>query len=375
MSNRKEKLTLKKKQRSKLSRKFLLQYIVTLFVYAGTLVLLFALGLTICQRIVWDPNNLIYRLLNFVLDYIIVFAGVAFLIGWALISYYFISKPLRYLDDLVLAAEQLAMPTDELIELPEDLSNVQLELNSVREKALRDAFAAKEAEQRKNDLIVYLAHDLKTPLTSVIGYLTLLRDEPQITQEQRSKYTGIALDKAQRLEDLINEFFDITRFNLTHLTLEEETVNLTRMLEQVTFEFNPMLAEKELSWDLRFDPDVTVVCDPDKLNRVFDNLLRNAVNYSYKKTSLLVSLDKGDGCATIRIKNHGKTIPPEKLERIFEQFFRLDSSRASTTGGAGLGLAIAKEIVELHGGAITADSSDESITFTVTLPFRRKKIV
>jgi two-component system sensor histidine kinase VanS len=224
-------------------------------------------------------------------------------------------------------------------------------------------------------LVVYLAHDLKTPLTSVIGYLTLLRDEPQISQELRARYTGIALDKAERLETLINEFFDITRFNLTHLTLEPESVNITRMLEQITFEFNPVLAEKSLRWDQHLAPEVRIICDPDKLERVFDNLIRNAVNYSYQDTVILVTMEQSGNHVTVRIENHGKTIPPEKLGRIFEQFFRLDTSRSSSTGGSGLGLAIAKEIVELHGGTIAAESADKHIIFTVTLPMDDHKIV
>lgn len=110
--------------------------------------------------------------------------------------------------------------------------------------------AAKEAEQRKNDLVTYLAHDLKTPITSVIGYLTLLRDEPQISEEIRSRYMNIALDKAERLDDLINEFFEITRFNLSHISLEKKQINLSLMLQQLTYEFQPMLAEKNLTCSL-----------------------------------------------------------------------------------------------------------------------------
>ena len=375
MSNRKSVLEQKQKRWSMLSRRLLLQYIFALLTYAAVLVVTVFICYVICLRISWDTQSLVYKALTFIQDYIIAFAGGVFLIGWTIITYFYISKPLRYLDELVLAAQRLSRPTEEPILLPVEMSGVQNELNLTREKALRDALAAKAAEQQKNDLIVYLAHDLKTPLTSVIGYLSLLRDEPQISPELRSKYTGIALDKAQRLEDLINEFFDITRFNLTQLTLEEETVNLTRMLEQITFEFNPLLAERELSWDLRLQAGIELACDPGKLQRVFDNLLRNAVNYSYPKTDILVSLERRGDLAVILVKNHGKTIPAEKLDRIFEQFFRLDASRASSTGGAGLGLAIAKEIVELHGGAIKAESADESVVFTVALPLRRKKIV
>ena len=241
-------------------------------------------------------------------------------------------------------------------------------LNAVRQESLRSAAAAREAEQRKNDLIVYLAHDLKTPLTSVIGYLTLLRDEPQISPELRARYTGIALDKAERLEELINEFFEITRFNLTHLTLELSNIDLTRMLEQTCSEFEPAFAEKGLRCSLDLPPQLPCECDPDKLARVFDNLLRNANFYSFPDTVIHISGQVNQGLITLRFENSGRTIPKEKLDRIFEQFFRLDSSRSTANGGAGLGLAIAKEIVRLHGGAIWAASADNHILFTVTLP-------
>ena len=361
--------------RGRLSRQLLFEYSMTLAVFFIGLVLLVLLLRQFLSLFIWYDTNPLYQLLQFIKQYILVFLGAAALMGWTVITYLYISKPLRYLDELVAAAEQLATVTTEPVVLPPAMIDTQNELNLVRERALNDAKAAREAEQRKNDLIVYLAHDLKTPLTSVIGYLTLMRDELQISTELRAKYTGIALEKAERLEGLINEFFDITRFSLTTLVLEEEAVNLTRMLEQIMYEFNPILQEKDLVWDARLAPGIGIVCDPDKLQRVLDNLFRNAVSYSYEGNEISVSLEAVEEKAVICVKNQGRTIPPEKLSRIFEQFFRLDSSRTSSTGGAGLGLAIAKEIVELHGGTITAESVEESITFIVRLPLSRQKIV
>lgn len=345
-----------------------MQYILTLLAWAFAVLLLAWLAYILCRIRSWDGTELLYPIIHLLHQYVVFVYLLVTGAGWLVISYRFIARPLRYLDAVAEAAHSLARPGEDPIVLPPALEQTEAQLNLAREQALRSAMAAKEAEQRKNDLIVYLAHDLKTPLTSVIGYLTLLRDEPELSPEFRARYTGVALDKAERLEELINEFFDITRFNLTRLELEKRPVDLVRMLQQVAAEFEPQLAESGLTCALELPPALEYGCDPDKLARVFDNLLRNACHYSTPGTQVRIAAAVEEKRIILSFTNTGITIPPEKLERIFEQFFRLDTSRATRTGGAGLGLAIAKEIVELHGGTISARSADGVTTFTVALP-------
>lgn len=359
---------MKNIRRSHVTRRIILQYAIALIVFTLLFVGAVAICAYICYQLEWYPEDPLYRLLNFIRNNVEVVCAVLILLGWIVITYFFIRRPLNYIDEITDAAKRLASPSEEEITLDRALYEMQYELNTVREKALRSAELAREAEKRKNDLIVYLAHDLKTPLTSVIGYLTLLNDEPEISPETRARYTGIALEKAERLEQLINEFFDITRFSLTTLTLEPERINFSLMLEQTVSEFYPVFAEKNLTCKAEIQPDTELLCDPDKLERVFDNLFRNAVNYSYPNSEIKLSMTADNGEVTVVVSNRGKTVPKEKLDRIFEQFFRLDSSRSSGTGGAGLGLAISKEIVDLHGGKIFAKSENESIIFTVVLP-------
>jgi two-component system sensor histidine kinase VanS len=167
---------------------------------------------------------------------------------------------------------------------------------------------------------------------------------------------------------LINEFFEITRFSLKNLTLDTARINLTRMIEQIVDEFRPLLAPKGLSCSVKVDQENIISGDANKLERVFDNLVRNAIAYSYENSEIEISAVRNEQGVTIGIRNQGDTIPEHKLNHIFEQFYRLDASRNTARGGAGLGLAIAKEIVALHQGTITASSKNGTIEFSIFLP-------
>ena len=301
-------------------------------------------------------------------NYMDLYILVAILSVFLIILRIYLKGFTKYFNEINRGIDALIEENSGDVVLSTELAATEKKINHIKHTLTQRKLATELAEQRKNDLVVYLAHDLKTPLTSVIGYLTLLRDENQISEELREKYLSISLEKAERLEDLINEFFEITRFNLSDITLEYSRVNLTRLLEQLTYEFKPMLLEKNLKCELEIASNVMLKCDVNKMQRVFDNLLRNAVNYSFDDGTIHIVATQNENNLSIKFTNCGNTIPQEKLERIFEQFYRLDTARSSRNGGAGLGLAIAKEIVELHNGTITAKSENEVIEFEVTIP-------
>ncbi len=211
---------------------------------------------------------------------------------------------------------------------------ISVQMSEIKSIMQRHEQVLKEEAARKNDLITYLAHDLKTPLTSVLGYLGLLAEIPEMPAEQRSKYVNIALDKAQRLEKLINEFFEITRYNLQQVELEKENIDLSYMLVQMTDEFYPLLSEHGNTVNLQTEEGITIYGDPVKLARVFNNILKNAIAYSYRETAINVWTERAENEVRICFRNRGQTIPARKLDSIFEKFFRLDEARASNTGGA-----------------------------------------
>lgn len=312
-------------------------------------------------------NNLPYNLFYMINDNRTFTAFFIYVLGLVIISVIYVFKLSKLLN---LASASISEEELQIFgnDCPEELKDFSQKLKDFKFELKENERARVLAEQQKNDLIVYLAHDLKTPLTSIIGYLSLLEEAQDLPIEQRAKYTGIALDKAYRLEQLINEFFDITRLNLQTIEAQKSRINLTILLVQILNEFFPMFEEKKLNIVQEIQPEIVLFADADKLARVFDNLFRNAVNYSYSGTDIICSASKTENQIVIRVENKGDDIPKEKLERIFDKFYRVDNSRRTSTGGSGLGLAIAKQIIELHNGTITASCNDGITEFEIILP-------
>lgn len=300
---------------------------------------------------------------NSILWLLIAIAGAFFTLFMVMLRWF-----TRYFNEINQGIDALLKEGKEPIRLAPELSAVEQKLNTVHGTLRSRAEEITKEQQRKNDLVMYLAHDIKTPLTSVIGYLSLLDETPEMPVELKAKYTHITLEKAYRLEELVNEFFEITRYNLQTIELHKEQVDLYYLLVQLVDEFYPQASSRKITVELDAEETLSVFGDPDKLARVFNNLLKNAIAYSDSATTIQIQGKQMENQVVVRIINHGQTIPQEQLNQIFGKFYRLDEARSTNTGGAGLGLSIAKEIITLHQGTIEVQSQEGTTEFTVQLP-------
>ena len=361
---------------SKLYRKIILQMLIIIAIAVALVVFLrlFTRGkfgdqiVSFFQytfHIDFDVANRIYQytIRNNLQNFTIIAITICFLV----LLRYLLSQLSKYFDEINNVIDILIKGEDKEIELSPEMDSIADKLNALKRTLEKREQDAKLAEQRKNDVVMYLAHDIKTPLTSVIGYLSLLDEAQDMPMQQKAKYVHITLDKANRLEQLIDEFFEITRYNLQSITLTKKNIDLYYMLVQMTDEFYPQLAANGKRAVIHAPEDLTVYCDPDKMARVFNNILKNAAAYSEDNSIIDITANLSADVVSIIFKNAG-SIPKDKLATIFEKFFRLDDARSSETGGAGLGLAIAKEIIIQHGGQIYAESDNNYTMFTVELP-------
>lgn len=366
------------KLKNNLFRKTFINFIIKSIV-AGVVILLGTLTLIYITsqfnfHWLYDIAPSLYYLLSRFANYIfrgeliILLMFIVWLVYVILSLYRMIKKIFSYINAIVESSNNWFTKDTDYITLPDELSDLEKKLNYLKRESLTNEKLARENEQKKDELIVYLAHDIKTPLTSMIGYLSILNEMDDMPKKQQEKYIKIALDKSYRLEELINELFDVARFNSEKIILEKEKLNLNLMLAQIIDDFYPTLSELNKKIELNNEQQIMLVADPDKLGRVFNNLIKNAINYSAENSNIRINVRKNEYNIIVDIINEGRQIPKEKLDQIFEKFYRLDSSRISKTGGSGLGLVIAKDIVQLHGGQIKAISSEKETLFRVELP-------
>jgi two-component system sensor histidine kinase VanS len=349
-----------------LTARYIMRYLVKLVIYTVIVLAVFVILYLIMNEVPWGLDS--YIRTHWSNDLLLTVIAVAWAIGVFVIALMDFKKIAAQFASVGGFLTNIVDRPEAAITLPHDFLEMQTVLQKVQNDLLAGRKGEQEAVQRKNDLVMYLAHDLKTPLTSILGYLALLRDEEDVSAQNKKKYLTIVTEKAVRLENLINDFFEIARFNLNEIVLEKSRFDFARLVEQVADEFKPLLAPKGLRIEMGNADETELFADPGKLERVIDNLLRNAISYSYENSAIRMNILQDENRLILQVSNQGPQIPAHKIDRIFEQFYRVDEARSGDNGGAGLGLTIAKAIIERHNGTITAESVSELTTFTVTLP-------
>ncbi|MFB9752538.1 sensor histidine kinase [Paenibacillus hodogayensis] len=251
----------------------------------------------------------------------------------------------------------------------DEMGELAANLNKMSEQLKTSIEDERRAERTKSELITNVSHDLRTPLTSITGYLGLIEQDRYRDEVELRQYVHVAYEKSKRLHALIDDLFEYTRLSGSGLTLRKSSLDLVELLGQLTAQFQYEMRQAGMEIRLSFPPHkVMLQADGDKLARVLDNLLGNAVNYGKDGVYIDVNVKLTDDGAVVEIINYGSPIPPQDLPHIFDRFYRVEKSRSESTGGSGLGLAIAKQIIELHGGAIRAESDRSRTVFEIRLP-------
>ena len=301
-----------------------------------------------------------------VLLYVLLGIGV-FSVSFLLLQ----SRSMRYISRISSAMREIAEGDlnitldvegdDEFADMAENLNNMVEELRQLMDKE-------RESERTKNELITNVAHDLRTPLTSIIGYLELLSGPVKLNEEMQKKYLDITYKKSKRLQKLIEDLFGFTKLNYGKISMKVSKVDIVKLLSQMLEEFYPNFMEKNLAYELQSNVTAKVItADGNLLVRLFDNLINNAIKYGSEGKKIIVKVDATDTVVTVSVTNFGYVIPKEELPLLFEKFYRVEQSRSVNTGGTGLGLAIAKNIVDMHGGTIGVTSDLNGTVFTVKL--------
>lgn len=293
---------------------------------------------------------------------------IAFVLGVAGLIFYSLNKFVDYFDELTASVALLFKDKSAPIALSTDLAITQNELTAIRDTAIRNEQAARHAKQRKNELIAYIAHDIRTPLTSIMGYISLLESGKDIEEEKRVRYIGVVHAQARKLNDMLDNFFDIARFNAQEITIAKQNVDIQTLCLQVADELYPPATNRNLTLEVSAPLTSSCECDPHQMARALSNIVRNAISYATPGTPITIEAMQDSDTTTILIKNRGITIAPDSLKYVFDKFFREDKARNADRGGAGLGLAIAQEIVEAHDGTISASSEDSLTRFTISFP-------
>lgn len=251
---------------------------------------------------------------------------------------------------------------DELSMMADNINKMQIKIKDLIENE-------RNIEKQKNELVTNIAHDLRTPLTSILGYLQIVESNNNLSQEEKNKYIKIAYDKSVKLGDLIEELFSFTKMSYGKQTIKLENIDIVRLIYQLVQEMYPLFEKDEISYEINTNiQKLNINVDPKLIARLFENLINNAIKYGKEGKRIIIQIEQlNDKEVSISVINYGKIIPKESLDKLFDRFYRADESRNSEVSGTGLGLNIAKNIVDIHKGSIKVSSDKNGTIFKVIL--------
>lgn len=303
-----------------------------------------------------------------------VIATICFFIIYFLLFIKRIVKDMTYISDRIIDIADGKSDEKIIIERQDEIGEIAGRINEMTEQINQLITSERDALQSNKDLIACVAHDLRTPITSVKGYLDLALDTKHYDLEQRQKYVRIAQTKANRLEYLIHDLFNYTKLTSGEITLHRSKIDLVQLMEQMVEEFYPLFQEEELECTTKYNISyLEMNMDGELIARAVQNLLSNAIKYGKDGKHVYVELECLEQEVQIRVTNYGLVIPEESIKHLFDKFYRVERSRNVKTGGTGLGLNIAQEIVHLHGGRIQVTSGASGTCFTIALPLHKEE--
>ncbi len=303
-----------------------------------------------------------------------VIATICFFIIYFLLFIKRIVKDMTYISDRIIDIADGKSDEKIIIERQDEIGEIAGRINEMTEQINQLIKSERDALQSNKDLIACVAHDLRTPITSVKGYLDLALDTKHYDLEQRQKYVRIAQTKANRLEYLIHDLFNYTKLTSGEITLHRSKIDLVQLVEQMVEEFYPLFQEEELECTTKYNISyLEMNMDGELIARAVQNLLSNAIKYGKDGKHVYVELECLEQEVQIRVTNYGLVIPEESIKHLFDKFYRVERSRNVKTGGTGLGLNIAQEIVHLHGGRIQVTSGASGTCFTIALPLHKEE--
>lgn len=303
-----------------------------------------------------------------------VIATICFFIIYFLLFIKRIVKDMTYISDRIIDIADGKSDEKIIIERQDEIGEIACRINEMTEQINQLIKSERDALQSNKDLIACVAHDLRTPITSVKGYLDLALDTKHYDLEQRQKYVRIAQTKANRLEYLIHDLFNYTKLTSGEITLHRNKIDLVQLVEQMVEEFYPLFQEEELECTTKYNISyLEMNMDGELIARAVQNLLSNAIKYGKDGKHVYVELECLEQEVQIRVTNYGLVIPEESIKHLFDKFYRVERSRNVKTGGTGLGLNIAQEIVHLHGGRIQVTSGASGTCFTIALPLHKEE--